>query len=199
MWVLLSFVLDIPVFILDHATEITSLVFTIIVCIFVYKQSENRTIRINKTAVYFYLIAIVAAVLFMVFMVALSRFYTSYIEAGSVKIFHPFRAENLLEISAWSTIILAPLKEELFFRQYLQKNLNKRYNGILVIAVVALLFGAIHLPFPALFLEDIDFSGWQAFHATFGGVISGTLFYYSKSIGPSLLYHACWNFIAVTF
>jgi len=58
-----------------------------------------------------------------------------------------------------------------------------------------LLFSMIHIPIFAFFIEFVDFSMYQAFFALFGGIISGILYYKSKSLIPSILFHMIWNFL----
>ena len=96
-----------------------------------------------------------------------------------------------------SGIILIPICEELFFREYLQQSLQKKINSIYAIVIISILFALIHLPYEMLFLSIIHKTPHTAFIALFGGLITGTLYYKSKSIGPSIVMHICWNLMVI--
>jgi len=108
--------------------------------------------------------------------------------------FNKFKNLNII-----SFIILIPICEELFFREYLQKGLQKKLNPLIAVFVISLLFASIHLPYNALFYSNLNTSPHTAYIALFGGLISGLLYYKSKSIGPSVVMHIMWNlFVLLT-
>ncbi len=79
--------------------------------------------------------------------------------------------------------IFIPLAEELFFRNFIQKGLEKKYsNKILSLVIVTCLFTLIHLP---------DY--FLVYLVSFGVLISGVLYKVSKSVIPSIIFHIIWN------
>ena len=95
-----------------------------------------------------------------------------------------------------SAILLIPIGEELFFREYIQNNLQKKTNKIVAILTASVLFALIHSPYMNLILE-LSKQDWHSFYLTlFGGIFSGIIYYKSKSIGPSILFHIFWNLTA---
>ena len=93
-------------------------------------------------------------------------------------------------------IMIVPFTEELFFRNYLLSALLKNYKPLVSIIITSLLFAFIHIPFGSLFFEFLEFSIHQAYIAIFGGLISGILFYKSKSVTPSIVFHVIWNLVS---
>jgi membrane protease YdiL (CAAX protease family) len=59
--------------------------------------------------------------------------------------------------------------------------------------MASILFASIHSPYMNLILESSK-QDWHLFYLTmFGGIISGILYFKSKSIGPSIVFHMFWN------
>lgn len=74
-----------------------------------------------------------------------------------------------------SAILMIPIGEELFFREYVQNNLQKKTNIIVAILMASILFASIHSPYMNLILESSK-QDWHLFYFTmFGGIISGIL------------------------
>ncbi|WP_435263482.1 CPBP family intramembrane glutamic endopeptidase [Tenacibaculum sp. nBUS_03] len=92
-----------------------------------------------------------------------------------------------------SAVLMIPIGEELFFREYIQNNLQKKISAVVSILLASLLFASIHSPYMNLILESSK-QDWHLFYLTiFGGIISGILYLKSKSIGPSIIFHMFWN------
>ncbi|MEM7769738.1 MAG: CPBP family intramembrane glutamic endopeptidase [Cyanobacteria bacterium P01_A01_bin.37] len=88
------------------------------------------------------------------------------------------------------------LAEEIFFRAYIQQNLQKKTNAILAVIFAALLFAAIHSPYTNLILKSSNQDWHLSYITIFGGLISGILYFKSESIGPSIVFHVFWNTMA---
>lgn len=92
---------------------------------------------------------------------------------------------TLKEIPLWTSLSLlflvavsAGVVEELAWRGYAQRIIEKRHSPILSISIVALVFTIIHfLPLPVWPLFFLGSLGW------------GFLAYYSNSIIPGIIYH----------
>jgi membrane protease YdiL (CAAX protease family) len=86
----------------------------------------------------------------------------------------------------------APLIEELFFRGLLQNRLVARFGVGVGIPVASVLFGAAHL---------VGWQGYstfvQAWAVTFGGIVLGVTYHYSKRLGTSIIAHGLFNVVAV--
>jgi membrane protease YdiL (CAAX protease family) len=115
----------------------------------------------------------------------------------SYRITYDYGMEGLLTWNSIAVIFLIPMAEELFFRGYILKQLLTNYKPIIAIGISTCLFALIHLPYQTIFLDSIQFNGHLAYIAFFGGLISGTLYYKSKSLGPSLIFHVIWNLMVV--
>ncbi len=97
---------------------------------------------------------------------------------------------NLLAI-----VVLIPLSKEVFFREIVQRRLQKKVSAIVAITVSSILFASIHAPYYNLIFPDQALNFHRSFIAFFGGLISAFLYYRSGSLGPSLLAHFTWNFM----
>ncbi|RMA93130.1 CPBP family intramembrane glutamic endopeptidase [Hydrogenothermus marinus] len=70
--------------------------------------------------------------------------------------------------------------EEIFFRGYIQNELSKRFNNHLAIIITSFLFSLPHLILSFSILSVLTF---------FPSIIFGYLYYYSKSIWASSIFH----------
>ncbi|MEO1414184.1 MAG: CPBP family intramembrane glutamic endopeptidase, partial [Bacteroidota bacterium] len=68
------------------------------------------------------------------------------------------------------------------------------YVGLLIATI---LFSSIHLGLTQFWMggEMLDWHG--AFITFWGGGIAGWLYMKFQSIGPSIIFHMCWNFMVV--
>jgi len=166
----------------------------IAVLIFIY-FIKNRTLKkLVKTTHYkWYLFALILGISFVFMQTPLKWIYnllfgTDYYIAYRFDGLQKFKNINLISIN-----LLIPIGEELFFREYLQNNLQKKTNTIVAIILASVLFASIHSPYMNLILESLK-QDWHLFYLTiFGGLISGLLYFKSKSIGPSIIFHIFWN------
>jgi len=150
--------------------------------------------KLNKTHYKYYVIAILAGLLFPFIQPFLKIFY--YFKIPPSDIFHlDFDIIKLKSLSIIASIGIVPITEELFFRNFIQSELQLKYRPIISILIASICFSLIHVPVVSLFYDYIDFSLSQSYIAIFGGIISGILYYKSKSVGPSIVFHVIWNFI----
>ena len=90
--------------------------------------------------------------------------------------------EENIWITAISTVIIAPIAEELVFRKLIIDRTNK-YGGVVCIVLSALMFGLMH-------------GNLYQFFYCFGiGLILGYIYYSSGRILPCMLLHATINFM----
>jgi membrane protease YdiL (CAAX protease family) len=101
--------------------------------------------------------------------------------------------------TGWSWVALiviacvgAPIVEELFFRGLVQNRLVHRFGLGVGLPVASVLFGAAHL------------IGWigiptviQAWAVSFGGLVLGVTYHYSKRLGPAMIAHSLFNAVAL--
>lgn len=174
---------------LIKASHFINSVVTLIFLLIIFKSIEkSNSLKFNKTEPKYYFLALILGIGFVFFQSILNIIYYQEISFN-----YNFTLERLTSLSVITSIIIVPITEELFFRNYVLRGLLKNHKPILAIILSSLLFALIHIPFVALYYEFIDFSFHQAFIAIFGGLISGMLFYKSKSIIPSILFHVFWN------
>ncbi|WP_196887516.1 CPBP family intramembrane glutamic endopeptidase [Aureivirga sp. CE67] len=101
------------------------------------------------------------------------------------------------DINWISIIMFIPIGEELFFRGYIQNNLQKKTNAVVAILLTSILFASIHAPYLNLIFE-FSKQDWHSFYLTFfGGLIAGLLYLKSKSLGPSMIFHMSWNLMVM--
>jgi hypothetical protein len=85
----------------------------------------------------------------------------------------------------FSSVLVKPIFEELFFRKFLFKTLGKEVNLVTYVLVSSLLFSLAHLP-----------NCSQAYVAFFGGAISSVVFFKWRSVLACIVFHASWNISA---
>lgn len=162
----------------------------LIVLLAVFKMlKQSNLLRFKKANPKYYLIALILGIGFVFFQPILNLLYHQKIAFN-----YDFTLERLAFVSVLASALIIPITEELFFRSYMLRGLLKNYSPLVSIIISSVLFAFIHIPFMSLFFEYMDFSVHQAYIALFGGIISGILFYKSRSIIPSIIFHAFWNF-----
>lgn len=160
--------------------------------------TNNRKLNLpQSSSVNWYLFAIVFGLLFVFIQTPLNWIY-NFISNENHYIIYDFDGfGNFSNINIISTIILIPISEELFFREFLQKNLQKHSSAIVSIGFTSVLFASIHLPYLNLIYGYSSFSPHHAYITLFGGLILGFVYYKSKSIGPAIVLHMLWNLIVI--
>lgn len=98
---------------------------------------------------------------------------------------------------SWVALIViacigAPIVEELFFRGLVQNRLVQRFGLGVGLPVASVLFGAAHM------------IGWiglptviQAWAVSFGGLVLGVTYHYSKRLGAAMIAHSLFNAVAL--
>lgn len=166
--------------------------------VFVYLVNRRNPWEIWKRAsVDWYLIAGLLGCLFIPLQSLLNWIY-NFLFGTAYRIVYDFDGISELEnINILATILLVPVAEELFFRGYLQHSLQEKLKPWSAILVASILFAAIHAPYSQLILSDYP-NDWHLFYITiFLGMISGTIYYKSGSVGSSIMFHVFANLMAV--
>lgn len=94
------------------------------------------------------------------------------------------------------TALKAGILEEMLFRGYIMKLLEKRWNRSLAILLPSFLFSLLHIPS----MEVFSVAGilLLVISGTLVGVMFSLIAYKGDSISNSSLVHAIWNFVLVT-
>ncbi len=94
------------------------------------------------------------------------------------------------------TALKAGILEEMLFRGYIMKLLEKRWNKSLAVLLPSFLFSLLHIPS----MEVFSVAGvlLLVISGTLVGVMFSLIAYKGDSISNSSLFHAIWNFILVT-
>lgn len=170
---------------------------TIAALIFIY-FIKNRTLKnlVRKTDKKWYLIAFALGISFVYLQTPLIWVYNLLFDTEYYISYNLDGLPKLWNLNYLASIIFIPIGEELFFREYIQNNLQKKTNNFIAILFASLLFALIHSPYMNLFFEDFQ-QTWRLTYLTFfGGLLSGLIYYKSKSIGPSIVFHMFWNLMA---
>jgi membrane protease YdiL (CAAX protease family) len=168
----------------------------ILVCIFIRYAKTSEAKLPQTTKAKWYILAVLLGALFIFFQTPLNWIY-DLIAGSNHHITYNFNASRFLNVFTIAAVLLVPVCEELFFREFIQQKLQKRYRPVIAICIAALLFSAIHLPYAALLFHADNFTPHHAYIALFGGLMSGILYFKSKSIGPSIVMHITWNLFAM--
>lgn len=164
----------------------------ILVLLFLKLTKQSSALEFKKTDPKYYLIAVLSGIAFVFFQYVLNILYYLNLEHSTFDF--SFRPERLLSLNILATILLVPVMEEIFFRNLLLNGLLKFYSPFKSIAISSILFAFIHIYFVLLIFDFESFNLHQAYIVLFGGFISGWMYYKSKSIIPSILFHIFWNF-----
>lgn len=100
------------------------------------------------------------------------------------------RLQDAVGSGGWAmltTIVAAPILEEMLFRGLIQQELTGGYGRVRGVVLAAAVFGVVHI-IPQ-----------QAINAFFIGIILGYIYIRSGSLTPAILIHAINNAIAFTF
>ncbi|QCE42302.1 CPBP family intramembrane glutamic endopeptidase [Psychroserpens sp. NJDZ02] len=168
------------------------------VLIFIYFiKNQNFKYLIKKTNRKWYLFAVILGISFVLMQTPLKWIYNILFETEYYIAYRFDGLPKFKNINLIASILLIPIGEELFFREYIQNNLQKKTNTIVSILLASVLFASIHSPYMNLILESSK-QDWHLFYLTiFGGIISGILYFKSKSIGPSIIFHMFWNLMVI--
>lgn len=184
-------------FLINYYILINGLITASSLIVFTYFTNNRKLNLPQSSSVKWYLFAIVLGILFVFIQTPLNWIY-NFISKENYYIIYDFDGfENFTDINTLSLIIFLPISEELFFREFLQKNLQKHANAFVSIGLSSVLFASIHLPYLNLIFGYTSFSTHHAFITLFGGLILGFIYYRSKSIGPAIVLHLVWNLVVL--
>ncbi|GAB5419129.1 MAG: hypothetical protein Crog4KO_06370 [Crocinitomicaceae bacterium] len=197
-WILAAEYFGVEFLIYDYFEIISSVFVLISVAIFSILVNRKFSLKPQNSHAWWYLIGAICGALFVFMQTPLNWGY-DWIAGTNYDITYDFDGiPYLLSLYTIASILLIPIAEELFFRDFLQRSLQKHVHPIMAIGTCALLFGAIHLPYENLFLfEGRSFSFHHAYITFFGGTILGVIYYKSKSVGPTIVMHMFWNLFAI--
>ncbi|PHS03438.1 MAG: hypothetical protein COA88_15870 [Kordia sp.] len=174
------------------SSHLYNTIVTLVVLIIAFKLiKRSDLLNLEKADTKYYLIAILSGIGFVCFQPFLNAIYHQEISTDIFQ--YNFTFDRLSSLNVLASILIVPVTEELYFRNYIQRGLSKNYNPLKTIIITSILFAFIHIPFAAFFYEVFSFSLNQTYIALFGGLISGTLLYKSNSITPSIIFHIFWN------
>jgi len=186
IWVSLNSITDIQFLIDDYNYFVSATIELIGIIIFFFVIKEQRKLIPKRTSIIYYILAVICAALYAFFQKWLNYVYD--IIAGTdfaSNTTYDFNFEpNKFTFNLFAIVVLLPIAEELFFRGYIQNGLQKNYKPLVSIGTSSLLFTLLHLP-------NIH----HTYLVFFGGLISAILYFKSKSITPSIIFHIIWNLL----
>ncbi|WP_348744859.1 type II CAAX endopeptidase family protein [Tenacibaculum sp. 190524A05c] len=151
---------------------------------------------IVDTQLKWYVFGVIIGISFVFIQTPLNWIYNLFFETEYHIAYRFDGLPKFKNINIIPVILMIPIGEELIFREYIQNYLQKTTNEVIAILFASLMFASIHSPYMNLILGSSN-ENWHLFYLTFfGGLISGTLYLKSKSIGPSILFHVFWNVMA---
>ncbi|PCI35096.1 MAG: hypothetical protein COB60_04300 [Flavobacteriaceae bacterium] len=193
LWIVITYEFNLN-FLTLNSRLINGLIELIIIGLFIYFYKNGKLRKPINYQEKYVVRGIVLGLLFPFFQILLSMIYFWDIPTGVN--FLDFKFENLRNLNVIASILFFPISEELFFRNFIQNELHKKYKPIITIFAVAVLFGMIHIMIGAIFFESVSLNYHRVYIAFFGGLISGILYYKSNSIIPSIIFHMIWNLMA---
>jgi len=194
-WILVLPASDYRFLIVKSSPSIDSLL-TLFILFIIFKYIDKTDfLKFNRIRIKYLLFAVILGIGFVYIQPILGIIFNHEFSTNIYDF--KFLFEKLKSINTLDLILLTPIVEELFFRNLIQKRLSKNYKPIISIVVTGFLFSMIHIPFPALFIEYIDFSLYHAYFALFGGLLCGIIYYKSESTFPSILFHMIWNLMII--
>ncbi|RYM30855.1 CPBP family intramembrane metalloprotease [Brumimicrobium glaciale] len=197
VWLFIADYFEADFLIYDYYVIINGLLMAISLIGFTFLVNDGRLKIPQSTDVKWYIIAIFAGLLYVFIQTPLNWVY-NFISGDNFHILFDFNGwENLKNINVISTILLIPIAEELFFREFIQKKLQSQTTSFVAIGITSLLFAALHLPYMEWFSSYSTASIHQAYIVLFVSLVLGYLYFKSKSIGPSIVMHILLNFMVV--
>lgn len=170
----------------------------VIVVIFITRiNREGSKEKWKSVKVSWYFVVAIIGSLFVVFQSPLKWVYNLFF---GTEYFIEYDFDGLTElkdINVLSTIFFIPVAEELFFREYVQRELQKKMKTWFAIIVASVLFALIHAPYLNLIWSEYNLEWHSSYLTFFGGLISGVIYYKSSSILPSIVFHIFWNLAVV--
>jgi len=192
LWVLLPYYYG-GDFLLKNNELITNSILVISLAI-MYRYRMQKGMRVRfKAKSYWFLLAIVLGFVFVFTQGLLRTGYNTMFSTNYPDLTYTFN----LNVDYWymlSSVILVPFSEELFFRGVIQEDLQRKTSQWTAILVTAGLFALIHVPYLESSFLGIGMNWFRGYIVFFGGLIACILYNRSGALGPSLVFHAVWNF-----
>lgn len=192
LWMLININYDILILV-ENYRFVNGLLELVIVLLFMWKITDLRSAFKSRFSYGYLLAAILLGITFPFFQGILNIIY--YLDFDINLFAVNWNFENLLDLNVIASILLIPVSEELFFRQYVQNGLHENYSAAKSIIITSLLFALIHLPFVLLYFNPENFTFHQAYTVFFGGILLGILYHKTRSLWPPLIMHMTWNLI----
>lgn len=197
VWIYIADFFEADFLIFDYYAIINGLIMAASLIGFIFLVNKGQLKIPQPTDIKWYIIAITVGLLYVFIQSPLNWLY-NLISGENFYILYDFNGwENFTNINVVSTILLIPIAEELFFREFIQKKLQTRTASFIALGVTSLLFAALHLPYVEWIYHYPTASIHQAYIAFFGGLTLGYVYFKSKSIGPSIVMHILWNLMVV--
>ncbi|KAA3622476.1 MAG: CPBP family intramembrane metalloprotease [Bacteroidetes bacterium] len=175
---------------------VTGFLFLCLIILFL-RYVKGRDYRFpQKTELKWYLLALLLGVLYIPFQNLLNLPYDFLLNDNNKIVFDFDGISDLMKLNSFATIILFPIAEELFFRDFLLEGLKRKYSIIFSLFFSSLLFSIMHFPYAEI-IFDLQYSFNQLYITFFGGLILGLVYLKSKSVGPPIVMHIFWNLFAV--
>ncbi|MDT0606616.1 CPBP family intramembrane glutamic endopeptidase [Croceitalea rosinachiae] len=189
-WVLFGVHFDIFELIL-RSKFINSLPQLLIILYFLYRVNGLHGLVISKTFFKFYLFALLLGISAPFIQEILKILYYQEIPINLFQFQLDF--SELMKLNSIAGMLIIPFSEEFFFRHYIQKGLQEKYMPLISILVTSVLFGAIHLTNFIYNEGMLEPNFYQSFAASILGILTGILYFKSKSVGPPIILHIIWN------
>lgn len=191
-WVLIPGVQDIKGFDSYYLLIQCTIQFLVVLTFIYFTRKRSFKHLIAPTKIHWYGIAIVLGIAGLFMQTPLNWVYDLFAQTDRHLVYDFDGIQNIGPNWIFF-VLLIPFAEELIFRGHIQNNLQKKYSPWIAIPIAALLFAAIHTPIIGLLYDMIPANFYQMFLTFFMGLISGILFYKSKSVGPAFVCHAVTN------
>ncbi len=160
---------------------------TLLLLLLVFRLGVNLTeaLKLNFPPALWLLIAVCLAVFFWMIENQISTYFYPESTAENIESWQRMVADYQLPSVALSSVLLAPVFEELYFRGLLLSTLQKKLRNWSAVLTNALLFALIHWTWP-------DFISLMLI-----GLIYGWMTIKSNSIVPALLAHIIHNALTI--
>lgn len=187
IWVSLNSFIDIQLLINDYNYFISGIIEFIGVIIFFFLIKNQKALIPKRTSIIYYLLAVICAILYTYSQKWLNYIYDVFGDTNfATQTTYDFNfGLDRFTLNLFAIVVVLPISEELFFRNYIQNGLQKKYKPLVSIGISSVLFSLLHLP-------NIH----NIYLVFFGGLISAIFYFKSKSITPSIIFHITWNLFA---
>lgn len=189
-WVLLGNYFDIFQLIL-RSKFINSLPQLFLVLYFLYRINGRIGTSISRTDLRFYIFAILLGITAPFLQDILNIPYYQKITDDIFEF--ELGITDLFGLNSIASILIIPISEEFFFRHHIQKGFQEKFSPLVSILITSFLFGIIHITDLIYIAGSIEPNFHKAYVAFFLGIMTGILYYKSKSVGPPILLHIIWN------